>query len=395
MAVMSDLRARTAETTRPEIPAHPEILIVDDDAGTRRLLSASLESAGFTVRTAASGEEALHAIGEKPPDVMVLDYEMPGLNGAEVCRRVRASEKVVIKELPVIMVTAHTAESEEIDCLEAGANDFVTKPVSRAVLQARIHTRLRLRAYARELERWREVQEADLAAARVTQQAIIPAALPELSGWKVEARFEPLIQVGGDIYGWEPQRDGQWLFWLADGTGHGTAAALLTALTAHLFHKASETLSSPAKILWSVNREFLRLAAGATFMTACCVVVATDGAMRFAGAGHPPLLVQRRDGSVEAFASERTMLGVGENPELHDVTLHLDRGETALLYTDGLYDRHGKSGGRFTHETMQQTLCLRPLGEDAIADLVARIDEQADETPTDDDLAVIALRRHG
>lgn len=395
---MSDLRPRTArslETTRAETPDRPEILVVDDDPGARRLLSVSLESAGLTVRTAASGEDALRAIGEKPPDVMVLDYEMPGLNGAEVCRRVRASETLAIRELPVIMVTAHTAESEEIACLEAGANDFVTKPVSRAVLQARIQTRLRLRGYARELERWREVQEADLAAARLTQQAIIPAGLPEVPGWKVEAHFEPLIQVGGDIYGWEPLRDGQWLFWIADGTGHGTAAALLTALTAHLFRKASEAFPSPAKILWSVNREFLRLAAGNTFMTACCAVVSADGAMRFAGAGHPPLLVQRRDGTIEALASERTMLGVGDNPELHDMTVHLQPGETALLYTDGLYGRHGQGGSRFTHEVVQNALRLRPLADDAIADLIARIDAQADATPSEDDLAVIALRRHG
>jgi serine phosphatase RsbU (regulator of sigma subunit) len=102
-----------------------------------------------------------------------------------------------------------------------------------------------LRSYARDLEEWRKAQEADLASARVTQRAIIPAKFPDLPGWKFEARFEPLIQVGGDIYGWQKLPDGSWLVWLADGTGHGATAALLTVLTAHLFRKGCRRIFLP------------------------------------------------------------------------------------------------------------------------------------------------------
>src|SRR6188508_3145140 len=115
-----------------------KVLVVDDAADARRLFSRFLKAAGFSVKTAASGEEALQAIEKELPDIVMLDYEMPGLSGPQVCARIRASETVEIAELPVILVTAHTDEEEEIRCLKAGANDFVTKPVSRAVLQARI-----------------------------------------------------------------------------------------------------------------------------------------------------------------------------------------------------------------------------------------------------------------
>jgi sigma-B regulation protein RsbU (phosphoserine phosphatase) len=387
---MHDRRA-----TDRDNPASGKVLVVDDAADARRLFARFLKAAGFSVKTAASGEEALRAIAKEPPDVVMLDYEMPGLSGPEVCARIRASETVEIAGLPVILVTAHTDEEEEIRCLKAGANDFVTKPVSRAVLQARIQTQLRLRSYARDLEEWRKVQEADLASARVTQRAIIPAESPDLPGWKCEVRFEPLIQVGGDIYGWQKLSDGSWIIWLADGTGHGATAALLTVLTAHLFRKAAEQSCSPGDILDSVNREFRAVMGGSTFITAACVVLSANGKMRCAGAGHPPILVRRRDGSCESYRSERAMLGMGEETGGDTSCIDLAPGDTVLLYTDGLYSLRSKSGERFSHEIVEQDLQMHPLGDEGIADLMSRLASESDGTPTDDDLTVIALRRGG
>ena len=387
---MHDRRA-----TDRDNPPSGKVLVVDDAADARRLFARFLKAAGFSVKTAASGEEALRAIEKEPPDIVMLDYEMPGLSGPQVCARIRVSETVEIAELPIILVTAHTDEEEEIRCFEAGANDFVTKPVSRAVLQARIQTQLRLRAYARDLEEWRKVQEADLASARVTQRAIIPAKFPDLPGWKFEARFEPLIQVGGDIYGWQKLPDGGWIVWLADGTGHGATAALLTALTAHLFRKAAEQSSSPGEILDSVNREFRAVMAGSTFMTAACVVLSANGKMRFAGAGHPPILIQREDGSCESYRSERAMLGMGEETGGDTGCTDLAPGDSVLLYTDGLYSLRSKNGERFTHEIVAQVLLAVPLQAEAIADLMSRLAGESDGTPTDDDLTVITLRRCG
>src|SRR5204863_730924 len=156
-----------------------------------------------------------------------------------------------IREVPVIMLTGHTGEAEEIRCLRAGANDFVTKPVSREVLSTRIDTRVRLRELNDELRRqndelarWRATHEADLDTARATQRAIIPSIPPSLTGWHVDAVYSSLIQVGGDVYGWRPCGDGRWLFWIADATGHGASAALFTTLTTLLFHHASATAAS-------------------------------------------------------------------------------------------------------------------------------------------------------
>src|SRR5205823_135926 len=223
--------------------AENPILVVDDDRASRRLLARTLTAAGYACAEAESGEEALELVRKRPFCLLLLDYDMPGLDGADVSKQIRADPSPAVAQIPTIMLTGHGGEESEVLCLQAGADDFVTKPVHPAVLKARIATQLRLRAMRdqvvkqnEQLEAWRETLEEDLAAAQRTQRSLIPQRPPVLAGWEVAAFYRPVIQVGGDIYGWLPLRDGRILFWIADATGHGAAAALLTTLAKLLFH---------------------------------------------------------------------------------------------------------------------------------------------------------------
>jgi sigma-B regulation protein RsbU (phosphoserine phosphatase) len=210
------------------------ILIIDDERASRRMLTRALGEAGYTCRESASGVEALEMLHADAPSLLLLDFHMPELNGAEVLSRLRGDADPAIAQLPAIMLTGHGGRATEVLCLEAGANDFVTKPINLPVLKARIDTQLRLQSLRRqlqqqndELEAWRKDLERDLAAARLTQQSLIPQKPPLLAGWEVAATYRPVIQVGGDIYGWLRMTDGRILFWIADATGHGAAAARL------------------------------------------------------------------------------------------------------------------------------------------------------------------------
>src|SRR5262245_24292472 len=233
--------------------SHAEILLVDDDAMSRRVLGQLLSAAGYKCRVCKDGFEALDIIHARAPSLLLLDFDMPGPNGAEVLRRLRSDHNPSIAQIPTVMLTAHGSEQSEVSCLQAGADDFVTKPVNAAVLRARIESQLRLRSMRRQLERqndelekWRSDLERDLAAARLTQQSLIPQKPLILPGWEVATCYRPVIQVGGDIYGWLHMKDGRILFWIADGTGHGAAAALLTSLANLLYHHGFEndTLAS-------------------------------------------------------------------------------------------------------------------------------------------------------
>jgi phosphoserine phosphatase RsbU/P len=272
--------------------------------------------------------------------------------------------------------------------------------VSRDLLAARIRTQLRLRLLADELRRqndelgrWRTEHEADLAAAHATQQVLIPKHPPLVAGWSVESIYQPAIEIGGDIFGWHPLGKGLWVFWLADATGHGAAAALLTALTAQLFRRACDTEHEPAAILRTVNREFRRVFAARAFMTASCVLIDSRGNLTFSGAAHPPLFVRRAKGTVDAFASQGTILGLENEGEIDQSRTKLRRGDVAVLYTDGLFAFKQPDGERFSHEQLRTALGTLAPGEAFFERLLAALRDRSNGEPCGDDIAAIALRR--
>ena len=117
------------------------VLLVDDDLSIQRSLSSLLRSRGYAVDVAASGESALQAIADRPPDLVLLDLGLPLLDGGEVCRQIRDTSAV-----PIIVLTARNTETDKVSLLDIGADDYVTKPFSPAELLARIRVALRRNA---------------------------------------------------------------------------------------------------------------------------------------------------------------------------------------------------------------------------------------------------------
>ncbi len=381
----------------------PEILVVDDDATSRRLLARTLRNAGYTTREAPDGTDALRQLHETLPALVLLDFDMPGLNGAEVLKQLRADPDNATAQLPAIMLTGHGGEESEVRCLEAGADDFVTKPINQAVLCARIETHLRLHTMRRqlqqqndELEAWRTNLERDLEAARLTQQSLIPLKAPPLDGWDVAAIYRPVIQVGGDIYGWLRMNGERTLFWIVDATGHGASAALLTTLAKLLFHHGSGEHRHPAAIMRAVNDDFRSIFGARSFMTAMCVALdPATGHATVVGAGHPPLLVRRRDGSVESIASSAPPLGLMERSSFAETDVTLAEGDAFLLYTDGLL------GGPVDPDRLTPIKLADVLKnfDESAENLLARVVREATtgygEKPLPDDIAAIAVVRLG
>jgi two-component system phosphate regulon response regulator PhoB len=120
------------------------ILVVEDEPQVQELVAVNLEHAGHRVLRAASAEEAENAIRDELPDVLILDWMLPGDSGVSLARRLRANERT--RELPILMLTARAMEQDKISGLEAGADDYLTKPFSPKELAARIKAVLRRRA---------------------------------------------------------------------------------------------------------------------------------------------------------------------------------------------------------------------------------------------------------
>jgi sigma-B regulation protein RsbU (phosphoserine phosphatase) len=390
----------------PEASARTRILVVDDDDLSRRLVTRSL-ARDYDVIECRGGMETMQSLEGSGPALVVLDYEMPDLNGAQVCELVRSSPDPEVAQCPIIMLTGHSNAQHEIECLRSGADDFVTKPLNVAVLRARIETHLRLHSMRKqllaqnaELESWRRTQEEDLEAARLTQQAILPARLPSLHGWDFAAQYLPLMRIGGDIYDWVKTPGGHLLVWMTDATGHGASAALLTTLSKLLFrHAVAETLL-PAGIMDYVEREFQAVFKGHSFMTAACVALsAEDGSVTFCGAGQPPLFIARRGGHVDTMPSMRPPLGLNKAECSIQDTAELVAGEALLLYTDGLYEIQNPEGKRLGNESLAHLIPHASNGMNAherLSRILEKTSAYAASVPFPDDIAAfVAQRVHG
>src|SRR5205809_1687419 len=379
-----------------------EILVVDIDTISRQFLAKLLTATGYNCHVYKDGSEALEAVHAKPPSLLLLDFDMPGLNGAEVLTRLRKDRHSVVAQIPTILLTAHGSEESEVSCLQAGADDFVTKPVNAAVLRARIETQLRLRSMRRqlerqndELERWRRDLERDLAAARLTQQSLIPQKPLVLPGWDVAASYRPVIQVGGDIYGWLCMKDGRILFWIADGSGHGAAAALLTTLAKLLFHHGSAEHNAPASVMEAVNDDFRSIFGGRSFMTAMCVAINhKTGSAHAVGAGHPPLLIVRQNGATESIASVAPPLGLVERSEFVETALDFEPGDAFLLYTDGLFGSSENGRHRVTPQQLEKMLNhSAPTAEVLLKGILEQVTPNNPKEALSDDMTALAVRR--
>jgi len=379
-----------------------QILVVDDDPVSRKILARLLASAGYECRECEDGTEALELMRAQQPSLLLLDFELPGLNGAEVLKSLRSDSDPATAQIPTIMLTGHGSEESEVRCLQAGADDFVTKPVNAAVLRARIETQLRLRSMRRQLERqndeleeWRRNLERDLAAAQLTQQSLIPQKPPTIAGWEVAACYRPVIQVGGDIYGWLRMKDSRILFWIADGTGHGAAAALLTTLAKLLFHHGTVEHDGPAMVMEAVNNDFRSIFGARSFMTAMCVAVdPVTGRATVVGAGHPPVLIARHGGGTGSIASVAPPLGLIEHPEFTETIVDLDSGDAFLLYTDGLFGAARGERLRLTPERLEKMLDhSAPNAEALLRGILNQAVPENGKDALPDDLAALAVRR--
>lgn len=159
------------------------ILVVDDTPMNVKLLVDILTVRGYAVTTATSGQEALESIEKEPPDLVLLDVMMPGMNGYEVCQTVRANPKTAL--LPVVLVTALDAKEERVKGLDAGADDFLSKPVNQPELLARVRSLLRIKSLYDQVE----AQKTELAGWNKTLEQRVADGVAELERLSRMKRF--------------------------------------------------------------------------------------------------------------------------------------------------------------------------------------------------------------
>ncbi len=313
------------------------LLLVDDTAANIHIAQAILRDE-FKIRVATSGVRALELVKIEPlPALILLDIEMPGMDGYEVCNRLKADPQT--RDIPVIFLTAKTESEDETRGFEVGAVDYVHKPFSPTVVKARVRTHLTLRATSQQLAQQLLAINNELEMARQIQLAILPRETPKIRGLDIAARYLPMSSVAGDFYDFIIVDEQHVGILIADVSGHGLPAALIAsmlqvALTAQLGHA-----SEPGRVLAGLNRALCGKFTN-HFVTAAYVFVDMEkNSISYAGAGHPPLLLwSASTRSTSEVLQNGLFLGHFPEETYSVLQLPVRAGDKAVLYTDGILE---------------------------------------------------------
>lgn len=372
------------------------VQIVDDVKANVDVLVHALRD-DHKLSVALNGEAALRAIEKNPPDLVLLDIVMPGMDGYEVCRRLRAAPDTM--EIPVMFLSSLDEVQNKTQGFEVGGNDYLTKPFEVLEVKARVRSLLKAKAYSDAIK---EKMAAELRIAKEIQHGILPANVAETTrgtNLDVSAVLESAREVGGDLYEVLRLDDGRVLVAVGDVSGKGIPAALFMAVTTTLLRSMARQYSRPEDIMRQVNDALASQNPRGMFVTLLCMIVdPTTGEVACANAGHPsPVLIRKGESPRLTLGSTAMVAGVMEGIDVASESLTLEAQDTLVLYTDGVVEAFDANGAMFKDDKLLQCLAP-PAGQSATQAASAVVDavkRHAGQFPQSDDLTVLAVRWAG
>ena len=317
------------------------IVLIDDSANDLQVTRRFLERHGYVVSAAASGEDGLKLAASVMPDALIVDYRMPGMDGFEVTRRIKADPQ--LKTIPVLLLTGADSASYVVEGLGAGADDFVTKGSDTEILLARLSALLRVKRYQDQLRKLNEQIRRDLQIARRVQEALVPPGSFESPRLEIRSAYIPSETLSGDFYDYFLQNGSVYLF-VADVSGHGLPAAILVSLLKSYIHTEADSSTKLSDLMARLNDFLFSVSLPTQFATAQLFRI-NDGNVMYANAAHPGFLhFQRSSGKATLFEQPSYLLGAMPEMQYDEHPLKVSPGDTLFVYTDGLTDRRNESG---------------------------------------------------
>lgn len=373
------------------------VLVIDDSPQERHLVGTYLERAGIrNVFYAAGGAEGLEMADRHQPDLVILDVMMDGMDGFELCRRLRLSERH--RHLAILVQTASETAEDRIAVFRSGATDLIIKPILGAELVARVRTHLENRLLIQELEDFRTSMTADLDLARGMQAALMPKAdaagrLAAAAGFRAETHFQPSAILGGDLWTLQALDETRIGVGMVDFSGHGVAAALnvfrLHSLATRI--PLSHRLR-PSAYLRELNRYLVPQLPRHQFATMVYAVIdSRSETMTYAGAGAPAPMLVTGD-RVHELDTAGLPLGISADAAYRDHRIAFPEGASLLLYSDALVETPDRTGETLDPARLKAMVasCHREKGL-SLAALLALFGQ--DRAPPEDDLTLLWLHR--
>lgn len=318
-----------------------KILVIDDDPAIRLVVNKALQKQGYDIVLASDGQEGLDLALRIRPALIVCDWIMPALDGLEVCRRVKASQDLATTFF--ILLTSRGDLADRITGLDAGADDFLAKPIDISELQARVRAGLRLHQLSQDLQTQKQLLEAELLEAATYVRSLLP--LPMSGAVSIDARFIPCRQLGGDCFDYFWLDPDYLVMYLLDVSGHGLGAALPSSLLLNLLRSRSLPTANfyqPHDVLNCLNETFQMSNQNQKYFTIWYGVYnCTKRQLTYASAGHPPAILLTSTQDMPHVQQLRTpSIPIGILPEAFYTSDRQTIPENSTLYvfSDGIYD---------------------------------------------------------
>ena len=372
------------------------LLLVDDAKANLDILVEGLKD-DYKLSLALNGEMALQIAARLPPDLVLLDIMMPGLDGYEVCRQLRQRPETA--EVPIIFLSSLEEVQNKSRGFEAGANDYVTKPFDLLEVKARARALLKAKAYSDAIK---EQLAAELRVAHEIQMGMIPqdfSSLEKAFGVELAGVLEPAREVGGDLYNAFTGMAGRLVVLVGDVSGKGIPASLFMVRASSLARLLGRDIAEPERILARLNDELSADNPSGMFVTLLCAVFDPgSGRLTMANAGHNrPVLL--RAGATPTWAVPRLGTALGFEPGLsfERTELKLQPGDSLVFYTDGVNEAFNPQAECYGNERLLRD--LTPFAEQAATAVTTGLLQQvrtfAAGAPQSDDIAILVLRwRH-
>jgi len=396
-----------------------KILIVDDQKTNVLLLERILRGAGHAAVTSTMDPRMVCELHRQNRyDLILLDLQMPGMDGFQVMEGLKEIETEGY--LPVLVITAEPGH--KLRALQAGAKDFISKPLDLAEVRARAYNMLEVRLLhmetktyskvleqtVRELEASREVirlknleeqkkLDQELALAEETQKSLLPHCLPEFENFRIHAFNKPTRYVGGDFYDFLQLSSGEWVGVLADVSGKGISAALLSSMLLGALSTEFRYGTQPQEVLNRVNQLLYEKTLPGRFVTLFLFLLNSQGVGQFIGAGHNPAYLFRSDtGKIELLSSGNLILGAFARISYQSSPLHLHQGDILVVYSDGLTEARNQREEMFGAERLLEIIQQEaPSGSHAFQQkFLNAVEEFTQGMPQRDDITFLVVEKY-
>lgn len=324
-----------------------QILIIDDDHIAQLTLTRILAKQGYEVLTASDGAAGIAQAQQFNPALIICDWLMPRLNGLDVCRQIKSDSN--LSTTFFILLTSLASVADRVKGLDAGADDFITKPIEQHELTARVRAGLRLYQMSHDLQTQKQILETELAEAAAYVRSLLPSPMTE--PLTINSLFIPSQRLGGDCF------DYYWLdpdylaIYVLDTAGHGLGATLPSISVLNLLR--SRTIKSlnyyqPSDVLSALNETFQMTYKNNKYFTIWYGVYnRVNRQLIYASAGHPPaVLLSNQETTTPVRQLEISGIPIGMFPDAEYINhfCNIEQFSSLYVFSDGAYEIHLEDG---------------------------------------------------